>query len=72
MMRRLLAEIKILGMALFAWVSAPSPHPDEPSFTSGSILAPVLISVAVLKYRRDYRTFFISSSGTGVGSVLLS
>jgi hypothetical protein len=47
MMRGILAETRILAMALFAW-GPRRQRADEPSFTSGSILAPVLIAVAVL------------------------
>jgi len=47
MARLLAAELRILTMALFAWGPRRA-RADQPDFTSGSILAPVLISVAVL------------------------
>jgi hypothetical protein len=47
MARLLAAELRILTMALFAWGPRRA-RADQPGFTSGSILAPVLISVAVL------------------------
>jgi hypothetical protein len=47
MARLLAAELRILTMGLFAW-GPRRRRADQPGFTSGSILAPVLISVAVL------------------------
>ena len=72
MMARLLAaELRLLAMALFAW-GPRRPRADEPSFTSGSILAPVLVSVAVLSVAEITVLHLIVGRWTHVGAWALT
>jgi uncharacterized membrane protein len=71
MARLLAAEMKLLTMALFAW-GPRRRSADEPSFTSGSILAPVLVSVAVLSVAEITVLHLIVGQWTHVGAWLLT
>lgn len=72
MMARLLAaELRLLAMALFAW-GPRSRSADEPSFTSGSILAPVLVSVAALSVAEITVLHLIVGRWTHVGASILT
>jgi hypothetical protein len=70
MARLLAAEIRILAMALFAW-GARRRQVDEPSFTSGAILVPVLISVAVLGIAESAALELIVGRRSHIGASVL-
>jgi hypothetical protein len=71
MARLLLAEIKLLVMALFAW-GPRRRHSQEPSFTSGSILAPVLLAVATLSIVEITIVRLIVGQRSPLGSSMLT